>query len=324
MDMKRRNKEIFEKFLAECKGKKFVIATHRRADADGIASAYALTTIFPNSVIAVPDELDEGGKKLAAKLDIKVNVLRKLKKSSFDGMIVVDASSYAMIKDAVEWDVVLIIDHHELDSVDMKADYMIIDPDVPSTGEIIASLIGYENINKTIAFALSVAIIADGARFKSATAETFETIASLMKICEVPYVELLDYAEPELSSSAKIAVMKALQKLQFIWHADYVIVTSETGSNESDAASLIANIADVAFVASWKDKEQETRISARAGKRFPIGLNEIMKEVGEYFGGKGGGHQKAAGASAKEHPEAVLKKCVEILITKLEKIKVVS
>ncbi len=318
---RRKSRELFEKFVSEFRGKKIVIATHRKADADGIASAYALASVFPESVIAVPDEMDEGAEKLAEKLGIEVKVIGELKKSDFEGMAVVDTSAYSMIKDARDWKVVLIIDHHEAEGTDMSADYIIIEPDAPSTSEIVAELIGFENIDEKIAFALSVAIIADTARFKSSGADTFEVLGKLMKICKTPYVELLEYAEPELSSTAKVAVMKALQRVQFVWHADYVIATSEVGSNESDSASLIAEIADAAFVASWKNQERETRISARASKRLPVGLNEVMKEVGEAFGGKGGGHKKAAGASAKEHPEAVLKKCVDVLIMKLEEVK---
>lgn len=320
-DRKKRNKELFEKFLAEFKGKKLVIATHRKADVDGIASAYAISTLFPGSAIAVQDETEESAKRFVAKLGINIKPISKLKRSGFNGMIVVDTSAYTMIKDAKEWNVVLIIDHHEVEGTDMNAPYVIIEPDVPSTAEIIADIIGNEKIDEKMGFALSAAIIADTARFKSSRADTFEKLAELMKISKAPYSELLEYAEPELSASAKIAVMKALQRLQFVWHADYVIVTSETGSNESDAASLIANIADAAFVASWKDKEKETRISARANNRLPVGLNEVMKEVGEAFGSKGGGHKKAAGTSAKEHAEAVLKKCVEVLIMKLEEMK---
>ncbi len=319
--MQKSEKNRFLEFLSKYRDKKLVIATHRKADIDSLVSAYALTFLLPNGVIAVPDELDDGAKKLAEKLRIKTKVIRDLDKSSFEGMVVVDTSAYTMLKDAAEWKILLIIDHHEKEGTDMKAEYTIIEPDVPSTCEIIAELMGDENINEELAFAFSTAIIADTARFRSSSAETFEAIAKFMKKCKVPYVEILEYGEPELASTAKIAVMKALQRVEFVWHADYVIATSETGSNESDAASLLAEIADAAFVASWKNRERETRISSRASKRLPVGLNEVMKEVGESFGGKGGGHKKASGAVAKEHPEAVLKKCVDVLIRKLEEVR---
>jgi len=321
--MRRReeNKRRFLEFLKKYKGKKLVIATHRKADIDSLVSAYALSRALPESVIAVPDELDEGAMKIAGKLGITTSVLGKLRKPSFDGLVVVDTSSYTMLRDAKEWKIVLVIDHHEKEGTDMEAEFMIIEAETPSTSEMIADFIGEENIDEKLAFAFSAAIISDTARFRSSSAETFEALAKLMKKCGTPYVELLGYGEPELSSTAKIAVMKALQRLEFVWHADYVIATSETGSNESDSASLIAEVADAAFVASWKNRERETRISARASKRLPVGLNEVMKEVGEAFEGKGGGHKKAAGAVAKEHPEAVLKKCVEVLIRKLEESK---
>lgn len=321
--MQPKNKEIFDKFVSSFKGKKLVIATHRKADIDGLVSAYTLSKLLPGSVIAVPDELDDGAEKLADRFGIEVKVISELDRKNFEGMAVVDTSAFTMIEDARKWDVVLIIDHHEAEGTDMTADYVIIEPHVPSTAELMVSLVGYDIIDKELAFALCCAIIADTARFKSSSADTFETIGKLMKICsDVPYTELLEYGESELKPTAKLAVLEGLQNVEFVWHADYVIATSETVSNESDTASLLAEVADAAFVASWKSREKETRVSSRASKRLPVGLNEVMKEVGESFGRKGGGHKKAAGASANEHPEAVLKKCVDVLITKLEEKRV--
>ncbi len=312
-------KNKFDEFVSRFRGKKLVIATHRKADIDGLVSAYTISKLFPGSVIAVPDELDDGAEKLALRLNIEVKVINELDKKNFDGMVVVDTSAFTMIEDARKWKVVLIIDHHEAEGTDMTADYVIIEPDAPSTAEMVFELVGYENIDEENAFGLAAAIIADTARFKSSSADTFSAIGKLMKKCSnIPYTELLEYGEPELSSTAKLAVLEGLQNVEFVWHADYVIATSETASNESDTASLLAEIADAAFVASWKSREKETRISSRASKRLPVGLNEVMKEVGDSFGRKGGGHKKAAGASADEHPEAVLKKCVDVLIRKLE------
>lgn len=319
--MERKNE--FDRFVSEYKGKKLVIATHRKADIDGLVSAYTISRLFPGSVIAVPDKLDDSAEKLAGKMGIEVKVISGLDRNKFDGMVVVDTSAFTMIEDARKWKVVLIIDHHESEGTDMTADYVIIEPDVPSTAEMVLELVGYDKIDEELAFALSSAIVSDTARFKSSGADTFLRMGKLMKICSgVPYTEILEYGESDLGSTAKVAVLEALKKVEFVWHADYVIATTEAVSNESDTASLLAEIADAAFVASWKNREKETRISSRAGKRLPVGLNEVMKEVGEAFGRRGGGHKKAAGASADEHPEAVLKKCVDVLITKLEEKRV--
>ena len=67
-------------------------------------------------------------------------------------------------------------------------------------------------------------------------------------------------------------------------------------------SSSISEFADVAFAASWRRDEKETRVSARARKNIPIKLNEVMAKVGAQFSATGGGHAKAAGANAKEKP----------------------
>jgi nanoRNase/pAp phosphatase (c-di-AMP/oligoRNAs hydrolase) len=109
-------------------------------------------------------------------------------------------------------------------------------------------------------------------------------------------------------------MLKAMQRVQFIYGGGYLVATSEVGSNESDAASLITEAADVAFVAKWKDREQETRISARARPGVKIPLNKVMGEVAEALGGAGGGHPKAAGAALKAHSDEALRECVETFI----------
>jgi nanoRNase/pAp phosphatase (c-di-AMP/oligoRNAs hydrolase) len=201
----------------------------------------------------------------------------------------------------------------------MTGELEIIDPESPSAAEMIANLVDEKDIGKEAAFALCVGIIADGARFKSARAATFTTLGRLMEKSGARYHELLDYAEPAPKDETKIALLSAMKRVEFIYAAGYVIATSEVGSNESDAASLITEAADVAFVAKWKDREKETRISARAAKTVKVPLNEVMDHVGKALGGAGGGHNKAAGASAKAHVKETLKECVDTFILFAEK-----
>jgi nanoRNase/pAp phosphatase (c-di-AMP/oligoRNAs hydrolase) len=308
------NKESFEKFLFKHKQDKLVISSHRKVDIDGLACALALSKLFPNSVLAFND-LDEGAKGLSQKLNIESVALDELDIAQYSGLIVVDTASYVLLEQARKWKILLVIDHHHGEGRNMEAELMIVDENSPSSAEIVAGLLG--DISAEVAYALSAAIISDTARFKAGSADTFETLAKLMKIADAKYPDLLSVAEPELRSDVKMAVLKAFQRVNFIYASGYVIATSEVGSNESDAAQLISDVADVAFVASWKDKEKETRISARARKSFPVALNEVMKEVGESFSGGGGGHPKAAGASAKAHTQEVLKECVELVSLKL-------
>lgn len=308
------NKDAFERFVSEHRQQKLVITTHRKADVDGLACAFALKHLFPNSAIAVKD-MDDSAKMLAEKLAIKAQDLLGLDKAQFEGLVVVDTASYTLLEEAKEWKILLVIDHHHSEGRDMNSVAMIVDEDSPSTAEMIAGIL--EEIPKDAAFALAAGIISDTARFKSGSADTFATLGRLMKIAEADYPELLSIAEPDLRSDVKTSVLKAFQRVSFSYVGGYVIATSEVGSNESDAAQKISEVADVAFVASWKDKEKETRISARASKSVTVPLNEVMKEVGVSLGGNGGGHPKAAGASVKVHTAEARKACVDAFMARL-------
>jgi len=311
---RQKGSEIFAKFFSEFSQARIVVTSHRKTDVDGLACAFALNKILPNSIIAT-DELDDSAKQLAEKLGIKTVPLSSLNKKEFAGLVVVDTASYTLLEPAREWNILLVIDHHHAEGRDMKAGAFIIDEHSPSTAEIVAGLV--PEVSKEVAFALAAAIVSDTARFKSSTAGTFSQLGDLMNKSGAEYKELLEIAEPEHRPDVKVAILKAFQRVSFSYVGGIVIATSEVGANESDAAQLISEAADVAFVASWKDREQETRISARARKSVAIPLNEVLKEVGVSLGGNGGGHPKAAGASVKAHTNEALAKCVEVLSSRL-------
>lgn len=310
-------RKIFHDFLKKYGRSRVVIATHTRADADGISSAHALSKLIPDSVIATAEEPGEGAKMLSAKLGMTPSDLGSLDRKKFDGLVVVDTSAYTLLPQARGWKLLCVIDHHRSEGRDMKGEFEIVEPDSPSTAEIMAGLL--DRIDRETAFGLAVGVISDGARFKSARTETFAALAKLMEAAGAPYAELLSYAEPEPKEEMKIAVLTAMKRVQFVYAAGYVIATSETGSNESNAASLFVEAADVAFVANWKEQEKETRVSARARAGVRVPLNTVMAEVAGSLGGAGGGHRKAAGASLKAHSKEALKKCVETFITIAER-----
>ena len=309
------DREIFRNFLSNNGKSRLVVTSHRKTDVDGLACAYAMHRILPESVIAT-DELDENAKALVERLDIQVLPLRELDRKEYAGLLVVDTAAYTLLEPAKQWKILLVIDHHHPQGRDMKSDAFIVDDKSPSTAEIIAALL--PEIDKETAFALACAVISDTARFKSGRVETFETLARLLKICGATYHELLEVAEPEARADVKMAILKACQRVSVVYSGGLVIATSEVGSNESDAAQVLSEAADVAFVASWKDRERETRISARARKSVSIELNEVMKDVGISLGGNGGGHPKAAGATVKVHTQEALARCVEALQARME------
>jgi nanoRNase/pAp phosphatase (c-di-AMP/oligoRNAs hydrolase) len=98
-----------------------------------------------------------------------------------------------------------------------------------------------------------------------------------------------------------------------------LIATCESGSSESDAASMLASKLDVAIVAKKDSKDPRfTRISGRVNKNADVRLNEVMAEAGKRMNGGGGGHYKAAGARVMAKSSDALKECVSILTAWLD------
>lgn len=302
---------VFSEFLSKYKDKGIAIGVHRNADLDALCSAYALSTIFPNSTILAPDEMNKPSKNFAKEFGIDVKEFRQVKREQFDGLIVVDSGSFVMIEEARKWKILCLVDHHQKapENERISAEVEIWDGNSPSTSQIVSSIL--PQINEKAAFALAVGIVSDTARFKSGNLQAFEELAKLMKICGKAYAEILPYAEPEMEADEKVGILSAMAKASVVTYRNFVIATAIVPKNESDASSALTEYADVAFSASWRNAEKETRVSARARKNVPFALNELMQKVGEQFSATGGGHAKAAGANAKARPEEVLEACVD-------------
>ncbi|MBN2477703.1 DHH family phosphoesterase, partial [Candidatus Micrarchaeota archaeon] len=301
-------KNKFLKFLEENKDKKFVITAHRGVDPDAVSSAFSIHSVLPNSVIAFYDNPKEDTIPLIEALGFEYLMLKDLNREDYDGLIVVDCSTYLLNKDAEGWDIKLIIDHHHLEGKSMHAELELIDPESPSACELIYRII--PSISEKTALALSAGIISDTARFKSAKGSTFKILEDTISKSGKEYPEILKVAYPADSRGTKIAVLKALQRLRYEEYKGYMLVVSEVGARESRASSLISDIADVVFVAS--QEPDGTKVSARVGDHADIPANEIMKEVGTRFGGDGGGHPKASGCLTHTDAKNTLDYCIEI------------
>ncbi|MBI2080087.1 DHH family phosphoesterase [Candidatus Micrarchaeota archaeon] len=307
---------LFSTFLSFYSNKKLLIVTHNEADLDAIASAFAVSSTLKNSKIALLDEPNDAAKLLIKKLDIKVHYLKDFKKEDFEGLVITDCSTSALLRGIEGWPILCIIDHHRKSGKNIDGKFEIIEEECPSASEVVAKLL--PKIEKNIAYALAIGIISDTAQFSSSRLETFEMFVKLMKICGAEYSELLYHSFPPRSLDKKIAITKALKNTEFLIHGNIIISTTEAGSNESDVATTLVQSVDVSFVAKEdSDDSKYSKISARVSKTFDVKINEVMKEVGESLSGKGGGHYKAAGARVLASKRDGLKKCVEILIKKL-------
>lgn len=300
----------FPSFVKKYAKAKVAIGLHRNADLDALCSGYALSLVFPDSTLVTPDDMALPAKDFAKELGIKVHEFRKLNRAQYEGLVVVDAGSYSMIKDAKEWKILALIDHHQKSppAERIGAEFELWDGSSPSTCQLVSSLI--PNPGEKAAFALAVGIVSDTARFKNGNIQSFSELGRLLGICGKSYREVLAWAEPERTADEKVAMLSALSRARCLTYKDFVIATTTVSGNESDASSSLSEFADIAFAASWKGREKTTRVSARARKNVPIAMNEIMASMGKRFGASGGGHAKAAGANAQEKPEIVLEACV--------------
>jgi len=306
--MKRKLPEI----LDELTEKRVVITAHRKADIDAVASIFAINDMLEDAVIAVSEETEEGAEALLAHLGVPITDLEALNPGQYDGLILLDTSTTALAPAAKNWKVLLVIDHHQPEGRDIEGEYNIIQPDSPSTAEIIANELDFD-VSPKAAFALCCGIVSDTARFKSARKETFLTLGRLMEVCGSSYEEILKYSEYSREKDERIAILKGFQRAEYFEAGRYLLATSRVGSHGSDVASYLAEVSHASFVGDYKEKADETRVSARASKEFPVALNEVMSNVGKEFGGEGGGHKKAAGCSVKgEKTDEVLQKCIEI------------
>lgn len=310
--------ELFANFLKKYSKKKIAIGIHRNADLDALCSAYALSTVFPNSVILAPNEMNRASYFFAEDFEIDVLKFEEVKKIDYVGLIIVDCASNIMIEDSLNWKTLCIIDHHQNGMNKINADLEIIESDSPATAQIISIIL--PKISANAAFALAIGIVSDTARFKNANTQTFEELVKLLKISGKSYAEVLAYAEPENDVDEKLGVFAAFRKARVLTYKNFVIATTIVNIRESEASSSLSEFADVTFAASWRANENETRISARARKHVPIKLNEILAKIGKQFSASGGGHNKAAGANAKEMPEKVLGACVEEVKNALDRI----
>ncbi len=306
-------KEAFNKLLS-FSNKKIVLLTHTNADLDAICSAYGLSFLFPNSIIALNDDLNKPAKLFVEKYNIKIKKIEEIKKEDYEGVIVIDAGSYKMVEKVKGWKILGIIDHHKKSEFDINEGIIIKDDNARATCEILSRLI--EKPNKQQALAFAVGIISDTARFKTALPETFKEMEKCLKISGETYEKLLEIAMPERTKDEKINILKSIKNMEFYEHRGKVIVLTTTKLNESDVASVLSEVADISIVIN--EKENGCRVSARARHHCKIKLNEIMKELGKKYEGNGGGHTKAAGAFLRLNKEKALKTCLNHIINAID------
>ncbi len=298
-----------------------LITFHSQADLDAVASACALHLFLSGSKIAMQDSMDAEARKFAAKMGIQVGTIAEAGVNS-SSIILLDCNSRALVPNLKAKKIDLIIDHHSRHSDAISAKKAINDQKASSTCEIIYSLIPASKITRKIAICLLAGIISDSAHLRSARAETFSAVSSLLKKANLSYQEMLNFIHVPTDISQRFEMMRAMKGIEFSRKGNYIIATAIVNSFEAHVASSLVHVgADFAFVAH-KGRE-DLRISARVSGngKGKIDLAEIMQRISLVFGGSGGGHPYAAGYDGKcpEKAQEALDLCKELVLEKIGK-----
>lgn len=279
------------------------LVLHKNADPDAYAAAIGMQNLLESiqgsiecSIYA--DQINYSTKQLAKYLqgfEIKQGEI-----GTHDLYILFDCGSYHQlgkyenaIRDLDE-SKVFVLDHHE--PQDFTFNQMIIDANYPSTSSLVTQLMIIAKVTPAASTAtvLFAGHLYDSRRYLYNTSrEIFEQSIYLLD-AGGNYNQANDLLQNEMSKGERIARFKAHTRLQYQDIQGHLVVFSHIKSFEASVArSFLGLGADVSCVVAIRDKE--IRGSARRGVGINLNLNEIMRQIGEQFGGQGGGHQEAAG-----------------------------
>jgi nanoRNase/pAp phosphatase (c-di-AMP/oligoRNAs hydrolase) len=272
---------------------------------DTIGSGVALASLIGVNAKACGIHVSKIAKRVLELVDGSfhlMNAENPLWPRTLAGIIVVDCASESQtgltFPDGIP---VCVIDHHQGGESWQDADLKIC-WQVSSTAEIIHrySLELDLQMDEKSATLLLAGIITDTGRFKHANAGSFIAAGELIQNHSLDYASFIESIEnEELNHSQKMAIAKALSRLEAIDAGNWFLLHTQGSTNEGVTAhALLTAGAEVALVV--RRAKDETRLIGRATRSAVLGgvhLGNIMSELCETLGGEGGGHAGAAGWS---------------------------
>ncbi len=287
-----------------------LVLCHHNSDLDAVASATVLSETLKGMGVdcraAAAESVSTLGKTILHFFGKEIEVDPPL---DFDLVILVDTSGYGHLGDfgaqVREFPGKLaVIDHHRpVEEMQKAAEFYFVKEDYSSESELIFKIISEMGgtLSPEQASLLLSGIISDTAHFRLARPETFGILASLIE-AGADYRKMIEILKTPEDPSRRIAMLKAASRSETTRLEDQIIVFSELGSFEGDAASMLVRIgADAAFV-GCEDKG-DLRLSGRARSEFVektgLHMGKFMEELSKTFNGSGGGHPSAASMNGK-------------------------
>jgi nanoRNase/pAp phosphatase (c-di-AMP/oligoRNAs hydrolase) len=285
------------------------VLTHRNGDMDTVGSACALANIIGPNARACGVHLSTMARTMIAKTGADFLVMDANQPTwprNLGGVIIVDAAGPNQPGIKIPDVPKCIIDHHSAgESFEIKNTDLEINWDTCSTAEIIqlwAETYAGNRIDNQSRMLLLAGIITDTGRFRHANADALSSAGRLADDAKIDFSEFIEDMESvELNNSQRVAIAKALTRVETLDAGRWFLSYTKAGTNEGIVArTLISAGADIALVC--RRIKGETRLTARANRsatRDGVHLGQLMQNMVERSGGEGGGHAGAAGWTGK-------------------------
>ncbi len=294
--------------LSKLKGKKVLLTFHSVGDRDAVASALALSSSLPNSIVITPDFITNNARRMLSKLHYEKRVKSEKEiKEETEAIIITDANNLEALGKFAEKLMecnceIIFIDHHAARESKLGGNAYIFN----SEGYNSASGIVYdalkengEGISKETASLLLNGIISDSAGFQNSNPLTFKQIGELLAISRMTYSEVSESFHHDISADNREKMIDDLFRAERERLGEYIIMYGKSESSPSFVAETAITLGADASV-FWSVRKSEATISARMRSpldaKLSIHLGKLMYESGKVLNGTGGGHPCAAGA----------------------------
>jgi nanoRNase/pAp phosphatase (c-di-AMP/oligoRNAs hydrolase) len=311
------------------RGQRILVLCHHNADPDAVASAIVLTEVLnrlsARAQAGVSESLNLISQNLLRAFGREIVINPSLEA---DLVVLVDTSSLkhlGKLGEQLEQKApkLVVVDHHRpVEAMKQLASFYLVREESASESELILQLAQELSAELTPeeASLLLAGIISDTAHFRLAKGQTFEAVNFLIKV-GADYRRVLEALRLPEDLPKRVAMLKAAQRVELRRVHGRLVVFSELGSFEGDAASMLVRIgADVALVGS--EEKDRMRVSGRARQKIlkttRLHLGELMEELGKQFGGNGGGHAGAASMNGKGKLDEAKKYLFKALQQKLK------
>ena len=284
------------------------IVSHKNGDMDTIGSACALSHALGDSARACGLHSSSIAKRIVATTEAEFHLMdgdRPLWPRTLGSIVVVDAASPSQVGMSFPEGVpICAIDHHtggaDWSSADLHFHW-----DCHSTAEMVFAYLDEfraGSIDSSVRRLLLAGVITDTGRFRHADSRSLAAASKLVEHDDLDYHSFVEEMESnELNHSQKVAIAKALSRVESIDAGEWFLLHTRAGTNEGVVArTLMSAGADVALVV--RRAKDETRLVARASRKAVsegCNLGEMMESLAVRLDGEGGGHPGAAGWSGE-------------------------